>query len=213
MESCVRGHHIYRDVWSPSLGEVLQCRQELENTKDHYAVAVVRRSTVVGHIPRKISAASALFLARRGGTICCEVTSTRRYSEDLPQGGLEIPCKFTFSGELKDVGKLKRLLSSLPMTNEGGKENEPPSKKAKVDLGKAIDVEKILDLPDSPPNVWLKFKGICLTKMDKDVIVSGKELTDLHISFAQEVIKMQFPHISGLQSTLLLARYQNPPIS
>ena len=27
------------------------------------------------------------------GTICCEVTGTRCYSEDLPQGRLEIPCK------------------------------------------------------------------------------------------------------------------------
>ena len=30
MESCVRGHHIYRVVWSPTLGEVLQCTRELE---------------------------------------------------------------------------------------------------------------------------------------------------------------------------------------
>ena len=35
-----------------------------KNIKDRYAVAVVRRSTVVGYIPRKIVAASALFLAR-----------------------------------------------------------------------------------------------------------------------------------------------------
>ena len=40
VESCVRGHHIYKDVWS--LGEVLQCTCELENTKDRYAVTVVR---------------------------------------------------------------------------------------------------------------------------------------------------------------------------
>ena len=85
VESCVRGHHIYKDVWSSSLGEVLQCTWELENTKDRYAVVVVGRSTAVGHIPRKIAAASALFLARKG-TICCEVTGTRCYSEDLPQG-------------------------------------------------------------------------------------------------------------------------------
>ena len=97
MESCVRGHRIYKDVWSPSLGEVLQCTPKFKNTKDRYAVAVVRRSrTVVGHIPRKITAASALFLARKG-TICCEVTGTRCYFEGLPQGGLEIPCKLTFN--------------------------------------------------------------------------------------------------------------------
>ena len=52
--------------------------------------------TVVGHIPHKIAAASALFLARKG-TICCEVTGTRCYSEDLPQCGLEIPIDFLSS--------------------------------------------------------------------------------------------------------------------
>ena len=82
VESCVQGHHIQKDVWPPSLGEVLQCTRELENNKDRYAV--------------KIAAASALFLARKG-TICCEVTGTRCYSEDHPQGGLKIPCKLTFS--------------------------------------------------------------------------------------------------------------------
>ena len=95
VESCVRGHHIYKYIF---FGEVLQYTRELENTKDRYAVAVVRiyRSTVVGHIPRKIAAASALFLASKG-TICFEVTGTQCYSEDLPRGGLEIPWKLTFS--------------------------------------------------------------------------------------------------------------------
>ena len=60
MESCVRGHRFIK-----MFGEVLQCTRELENTKDRYAVAVVRRSTVVGYIPRKIAAASALFLERK----------------------------------------------------------------------------------------------------------------------------------------------------
>ena len=83
-------------MFGPSLGEVLQCTRELENTEDRYAVAVARRSTVVGHIPHKIAAASALFLARKV-TICCEFTGTWCFSEDLPQGGLEIPCKLTFS--------------------------------------------------------------------------------------------------------------------
>ncbi len=214
VESCVRGHHIYSNVWSPSLGERLQCTREFSNTKDRYAVSVVRLGTIVGHIPRKIAAACALFLARNG-TISCEVTGICCYSGDLPQGGLEIPCKLTFRWELKVVRKLKALLSYLPAKNEVKNENEPPSKKKKIELEKAIDVEKILDpCPHDPTqNVWLKLKGICLTKMDKDIIVSGKELTDKHINFSQEIIKMQFPHVSGLHSTLFLATYPHPPVT
>ena len=46
---------------------------------------------VVGHDPRKISAVCRLFLLR-GGSINCKVTGSRKFSSDLPQGGLEPPC-------------------------------------------------------------------------------------------------------------------------
>ena len=40
MESCVRGYHIYRDVWDAALGEELQCQRKTGNSSDLYAVAV-----------------------------------------------------------------------------------------------------------------------------------------------------------------------------
>ena len=51
-----------------------------------------------------------LFL-RRGGTIHCIIMGDRKYSRDLPQGGVEIPCKLLFQGkpkEIKKVGKSSR---------------------------------------------------------------------------------------------------------
>ena len=87
----------------------LDCICEPTNTEDPYAVAVVRRSTIVDHVPRKISAACLLFL-RRKGTIRCRVTASHRFSGDLPQGGLEVPCMLIFCGEPKDVAKIKKLV-------------------------------------------------------------------------------------------------------
>ena len=52
---------------------------------------------VVGHIPKKISSVCPLYL-RRGRSIICRVTGSRRYSEDLTQGGLKIPCVLIFKG-------------------------------------------------------------------------------------------------------------------
>ncbi len=51
--------------------------------------------------------------------------------------------------------------------------------------------------------------------LDKDIIVSGKELTEKHISFYQEITRKQFPRVSGLQSTLFLATYPHlpPPVT
>ena len=55
IESCVRGHHIYKDIWNPS-GEELTCSHEIENTKDPFAVAVkCYRTTIVGHVLQNIS--------------------------------------------------------------------------------------------------------------------------------------------------------------
>ncbi len=37
---CVRGYHVYKDVWEAAIGEVLVCRREPTNVIDRYAVAV-----------------------------------------------------------------------------------------------------------------------------------------------------------------------------
>lgn len=110
--SCVRGYHIYESVWIPYNGEELKCVRELENVVDRYAVAVVKNRGsgrfVVGHLPRKIS---HLCFIRRGGEIICEITGSRRYSFDLPRGGLEIPCLLIFrSHDKKEVKKLKKCI-------------------------------------------------------------------------------------------------------
>ena len=66
---------------------------------------------VVGHVPRKILFLCAAFI-RRGGTIYCTVEGNRRYSNDLAQGGMEIPCKLTFKGPLKELQKVQKYFSS-----------------------------------------------------------------------------------------------------
>ena len=106
---CVRGYHVYKDIWAEAIGEELVCIREPTNTADRYAVAVLRRETIIGHLPRKISKVCSLFL-RRGGSIRCTVTGSRRHSSDLPQGGLEIPCSLLFTADMKEIMKLKKVL-------------------------------------------------------------------------------------------------------
>ena len=105
--SNVRGYHVYKDVWDAAIGEVLVCEPEPRNAEDRYAVAVKKDETIVGHLPRNLSRVCSLFI-RRGGMIQCTVTG-RRYSADLPQGGLEIPCFLLFKGSTKEIQKLKKL--------------------------------------------------------------------------------------------------------
>ena len=40
MSSCVRGYHVYGEIWTATLGEELFCSPEVGNVVDRYAVAV-----------------------------------------------------------------------------------------------------------------------------------------------------------------------------
>lgn len=62
----MRGHHIYGRIWSTTVDEQLECKLELGNREDPYAVAVVKNEEVVGHVPRKILASCSLFIKKKG---------------------------------------------------------------------------------------------------------------------------------------------------
>ena len=53
--SVIRGHHIYKDIWTPFVGEILCVEQEMHNSEDRFAVAIVKTETIVGHVPRELS--------------------------------------------------------------------------------------------------------------------------------------------------------------
>ena len=81
LESSVRGHHIYKKIWTPKLGQSLQVRVEPNNKHDTHAVKYV----VVGHLPHEFSRPAFYFL-KHGGRITCELTAKRRISDVLNIG-------------------------------------------------------------------------------------------------------------------------------
>ena len=215
-DSCIRGHHVSKDFWTPVINEELVCAQESGNSHDPYAVAIKKGSVVVGHVPRKISAICLLFL--RVETITATVTDSRQYLNDLPQGGLEVPCVFKFCGEAKIIDKVRKL---LPANNEQDSDKPPPLKKVKL-LSEAI-VHHGITLNNHPAaesscnalSLWLALDHhkLTLTEEDKKIIFEGDELTDKHINFAQALIKKQFKNIYGLALTFLFSAYRGATFS
>lgn len=45
VDSVVRGHHVYKSVWTPYSGELLAVGVENGNEQDQYAVVVLKVST------------------------------------------------------------------------------------------------------------------------------------------------------------------------
>ena len=104
-ESVIRGHHVFKNIWTPRLGEVLLVKQEAGNTHDRRAVALLKADrTVVGHVPREFSRVFWHFLSH-GGKISCEVTGRRKYGK-----GLEVPCVYQFLGSEKIITKMRDIL-------------------------------------------------------------------------------------------------------
>ena len=109
--SCICGYHVNGENWTAVLGEELNCEREIGNVVDRYAVVVKKpdMGETVGHLPKRISRMCSSFL-QQGYALTATVTGRRRYSSDLVQGGLEIPCNLRFVGDEKAIIKLTRVL-------------------------------------------------------------------------------------------------------
>ena len=68
------------------------------------------------------------------------------------------------------------------------------------------DTDNTLKDPHSDPSeteeYWVKYGTATLSRKDMQQIVTGKELSDLHVNAFQNLLKMRFPNTGGLQSTL-----------
>ncbi|MCG8623022.1 MAG: hypothetical protein MJE68_13635 [Proteobacteria bacterium] len=112
IESAVRGHHIYKRIWTPNIGEQLILQAEHGNTVDRFAVAVVKESNVVGHVPMEYSRIFWYFIQKRHSNIVCKITGSRRLSE-VSGKGLEVPCEYIFTGQQKHIEKLIAVFAKL----------------------------------------------------------------------------------------------------
>ena len=101
-ESVIRGHHVYKAVWNPEVGEKLECYEDTrKEAKDYdkHSVGIFKLSsekgkkTLVGHIPIELSSLIDYFLkAEETNRVIAEVTGKRKRAV-----GLVVPAKFTAS--------------------------------------------------------------------------------------------------------------------
>lgn len=105
-KSTIRGFHVYKAIWKPEIGQILDCVHEKDNTEDRHAVAVIHKGEVVGHVPRENSKVCRFFL-QRGGNLTVSVTG-HKFNAGT---GLEIPGLYTFKSNSKtDIEALPSLL-------------------------------------------------------------------------------------------------------
>ena len=79
---------------------------------DDFAVAVLKNSSTVGHVPREISRVCWYFLHKSGSEMTCIVNGDRRQSE-VGGKGLVVLCVYIFKGKQKHLERLINLFAKL----------------------------------------------------------------------------------------------------
>ena len=128
----IRGHHIYKDTWSPVVGEQLHCKpdpREEALTYDKHALGLYKhvdsKDILVGHVPIELSGLLFYFLttdSEKRKKLRAEVIGKRKR-----EIGLVVPTKYT------------------AMTND--------RKFAEVLLQKLEEKKKIIDITISETNI------------------------------------------------------------
>jgi len=73
----IREYYVYQSIWDAAIdGKNLECFREVGNIHDPLAVAIRKDDSVVGHVPRAISAVCSSYICR-GGLIFCSVSGSR----------------------------------------------------------------------------------------------------------------------------------------
>ena len=145
--------------------------------------------------------------------------SVRVNSSDLPQGGLEIPCKLIFKYVSADeCQKAKKLIQStlsvevfevhvptnqpvpalLPAVANQGQKLVKCQEQLKAPSSPVVIVaEQDKEEPEEESPMRKRAKYI-----DMERIIMGDELCDIEINFVQQLLKEQFTELNGLASTL-----------
>ena len=115
--SVIRGHHIYKETWTPFVGEVLEVKPDMRNeARDHdpyamgiYMINADEEEQLVGHVPIEISSLLYHFLNHGDSIVRVKVTGPRRNEKGLVVPGMyELYTKCKNDAVILDKELIKR---------------------------------------------------------------------------------------------------------
>ena len=109
----IRGHHVYKDVWVPAIGEQLICKKDTREEANEYdedSIGVFKvaeegedkKDLLVGHIPIELSKLLNQYLQADNSNIMIATVSGKRKREL----GLVVPAKFKCITSNKKLAKI-----------------------------------------------------------------------------------------------------------
>ena len=95
----ITGYHVYREVWTPVIGEIMDCQRDKANKYDTHATKIVREQCTVGHVPRDISKWIS-YLLLSGCKISVQIMGGQ---QNRRNNVLEIPVMYIIKGPFYHV--------------------------------------------------------------------------------------------------------------
>ena len=109
--SNIKGYHVFKSVWTPTLQEQVHGEIEPHNPVDKYAVAVKKDEKVVGHLPLGENgkfAKTIFYFLRADPYGKCNITVTGKAVNLGDGNGMQVPCILHLSGQMSMVEILKQ---------------------------------------------------------------------------------------------------------
>ena len=127
--SVIRGHHVYKSIWTPTLGEKLNCREDdRKEAKQHdeYAIGTYLENNtsneLAGHVPMELSYLIYTFLrACKDNEVSVKVTGSRRLENGLVVPGTfkaRTPSKAIATTFEREILRLKELCAHMDISVE-----------------------------------------------------------------------------------------------
>ena len=118
IDSYIKGYHVYQNIWTSKLEEMLPAIPEPTNPVDKYAVCVIacviRGEKIVGHLEKgkngRFGKTIFYFLRADPGRSKCTVM-VKGKAVNLGDGdGMQVPCRLKLEGDRDFVTLLKKQL-------------------------------------------------------------------------------------------------------
>ena len=113
LETFIKGHHIYKNIWTRQLDELLEVSTEPDNPVDKFAVAVKKNQNIVGPLKKgktgRFAKTFFYFLRSDPYSKCHAKTPWKRCN--LGDGdGLQVSCILYISGQAEFMSILQKEL-------------------------------------------------------------------------------------------------------
>ena len=116
LETFIKVHHVYKDIWTPKQGEQLDVLMKSDNQMDKFAVCVKINETIVGNLKKGTSGrfVKRIFYFLRSDAYSRAWGKVTGKRCNLGDGeGMQVPCKLNLSGQPKFVSLLRKELIKM----------------------------------------------------------------------------------------------------